>query len=67
MSAQTVNTDALIAVLRPELERLCRNAPFFGSISLKADIHDGDIGRVALALETSRKIAPRQVRIGGAA
>jgi hypothetical protein len=62
MSAPTVNSDALLAVLLPELEKLCKNAPQFGSISLRADIHDGDAGRVATAIEISRKIAPRATR-----
>jgi hypothetical protein len=62
MSAPTVNADALLAVLLPELEKLCRNAPQFGTITLHADIHDWDAGRVAAAIEISRKIAPRAVR-----
>lgn len=65
MSAPTVNTDALIAVLRPELEKLCRNAPQFGKITLTADLHDGDVGRVSLGIESARRIAPRAVRAGG--
>ena len=66
MSAPTVNTDALIAVLKPELEKLCHNAPLFGKITLTADLHDGDIGRVTLGIETARKIPPRVMRTGGA-
>lgn len=62
MSAQTVNPDALLAVLYPELEKLCKNAPLHGEIILRASIHDGDIGRVTLGIETSRKIAPRWTR-----
>jgi len=65
MSALTANADALMAVLKPELERLCRNAPQFGEITLKASIHDGDIGRMSLGIETARKVAPHSAREGG--
>jgi len=65
MSALTANADALMAVLKPELERLCRNAPPFGEITLKASIHDGDVGRVSLGIEEARSIAPRSGREGG--
>ncbi|GAB6276037.1 MAG: hypothetical protein SAMD01599839_05770 [Rectinema sp.] len=65
MSALTANADALMAVLQPELERLCKNAPQFGVLTLRADIHDGDVGRVSLGIETARKIAPRTAREGG--
>lgn len=65
MSAPTVNTDALIAVLRPELEKLCRNAPQYGTITLKAELHDFGIGRIIIGIETGRKIAPRTQREGG--
>lgn len=58
----TVSTDALIITLLPELEKLCRNAPLFGSISFRAEIHDGDVGRISIGIETSRKIAPRSSR-----
>ena len=62
MSAQTVNPDALFAVLKPELEKLCRNAPLFGELTLRASVHDGDVGRVTLGIETARKITPRTGR-----
>jgi hypothetical protein len=65
MSALTANADALMAVLKPELERLCRNAPQFGEISLTASIHDFDVGRVSLGIETARKIVPHAARGGG--
>jgi len=64
MSAPTVNTDALIAVLKPELEKLCRNSPQFGVLVLRADIHDGDVGRISLGIEVARKITPRSTREG---
>lgn len=65
MSALTVNADALMIVLKPELEKLCRNAPLFGDLVLRASLHDGDIGRIVLGIETARKIAPRFSRDGG--
>lgn len=65
MSAQTVNPDALMAVLHPELIKLCKNAPQFGRIVLTADIHDWDIGRISLGIEAARRIAPRPSREGG--
>jgi hypothetical protein len=64
MSAPTVNADALIAVLKPELEKLCRNAPLFGDLVLRASMHDGEIGRIVLGIETARKIPPRAIREG---
>lgn len=65
MSALTNTTDALVKVLLPELERLCRNAPQYGQISLRADLHDFGVGRVILGIETSRRILPRAQREGG--
>jgi len=65
MSAPTNNLDVLVTVLHPELERLCRNAPQYGTITLKADLHDFGIGRIIIGIETSRKIAPRALREGG--
>jgi hypothetical protein len=62
MNAHTVNPDALFAILKPELERLCRNAPLFGELTLRARVHDGDVGSVSLGIETTRKIATRVVR-----
>ena len=56
MSAPTVNADALAAVLKPELEKLCHNAPLFGKITLTADLHDGDIGRVTLGIEDRKSV-----------
>lgn len=65
MSAPTVNADALVAVLKPELEKLCRNAPLFGDLILRASLHDGEIGRIVLGIETARKIPARAIREGG--
>ncbi|OQB98781.1 MAG: hypothetical protein BWX81_00209 [Spirochaetes bacterium ADurb.Bin110] len=64
MSAQTVNSDALISVLLPELRKLCSNAPQFGEISLSATIHDGDVGRISIGIQTTRKIATPSLRGG---
>lgn len=65
MSTPTVNADALLALLQPELERLCKSAPRFGVISIQATIHDGDVGRVSLGVEIARSITPRNARNGG--
>ena len=65
MSAQTDRTDALMAVLIPEVRRLAENVPAFGELVLRANIHDYDVGRISLGIETSRRIAPRSNR-GGA-
>lgn len=62
MSAQTVDADALEAALLPELRKLCRNAPEYGELVLRASLHDGDVGRVTLGIETARKIAGRSDR-----
>jgi hypothetical protein len=62
MSAQTENSDALEAVLVPELKKLCRNAPEYGEIILRASLHDGDVGKVSLGIETARKITSRSNR-----
>ncbi len=67
MSAHTVNADALFAVLKPELEKLCRDAPQYGDLILRASIHDGDVGRITLGIETALKITPRAIRNGGQA
>lgn len=65
MSVQAVKADALIAILKPELDRLCLNAPLYGDLILRASLHDGDIGRIILGIESSRKILPRAQREGG--
>ena len=65
MSAPTVNADALFAVLKPELDKLCRNAPLFGDLVLRASMHDGEVGRIVLGIETARKIPARAIREGG--
>jgi len=62
MSAPTTKVDALFAVLKPELERLCQNAPQYGEISLNAAIHDGAVGRVSLGIEVSKRILPHSER-----
>jgi len=59
-----VSAEVLLAVLTPELERLCRNAPLYGELILRATIADGEIGRVVLGIETSRKLLPREERGG---
>ncbi len=64
MSAQTVNSDALVSVLLPELRKLCNNAPQFGEITLRATIHDGDVGRISFGIETARKITSPSMRGG---
>lgn len=64
--ASTVQADAkaarLFEILKPYLMQLLRDAPDYGEISLGAAIHDGDIGRVKLAAEVSRVVAPRAGR-----
>ena len=65
MSTLTVNADALLALLQPELEHLCKSAPRYGVISIQATIHDGDVGRVSLGVEIARNISPRVARKGG--
>jgi len=64
MSAQAVQTDALMAVMIPEVRKLAENAPQFGELILRASIHDGDIGRVSLGIETSRRVCSRSNRGG---
>jgi hypothetical protein len=65
MSAPTVNSDALLSALLPELKKLCLNAPQFGEISLTASIHNGDIGRISLGIQTTTKITLPSIRTGG--
>ena len=66
--APTANADAkatrLLETLKPYLLQLLRDAPDHGEISLKAVLHDGDIGRVCLGAEISRMVAPRANRGG---
>ena len=64
MSAQTDRTDALMAVLVPEVRKLAENAPAFGELVLRANVHDYDIGRISLGIETSRRIGNRSNRGG---
>lgn len=61
MGAPTSNVDALMEVLKPELEKLCRNCPPFGRLTMAVDIHDSQAGRITLGIETARKIASRRV------
>lgn len=62
MSAPIVNEDALFAVLKPELEKLCKNSPRFGALTLRAEIHYGAVGNVSLGIETTCKIAKQSSR-----
>jgi hypothetical protein len=64
MSAQTDRTDALMALLIPEVRKLAENAPAFGELVLRANIHDYDVGRISLGIETSRRIGSRSNRGG---
>lgn len=64
MSAQTDRTDALMSVLIPEVRKLAENAPAFGELVLRANIHDFDVGRISLGIETSRRIGNRSTRGG---
>jgi hypothetical protein len=57
MDAPTVKSDVLFAVLKPEKVKLCQNAPQFGELILKVNIHDGNVSRVTLGIETARRIA----------
>lgn len=68
MAAPTVNTDAeiLYNILAPELKKLCANAGPFCTLSLEATLHDGDVGQIRAGIITSRKVAPRSNRAGGA-
>jgi hypothetical protein len=58
----TPDADTLFRLLEPELKKLCRNAAPFCELTLKATLHDGDVGRIALGIETSRKVTPRADR-----
>ena len=66
MNTPTVKTDAkterLYNVLKPYLLQLLRDAPAYGEISLKAVMHDNDIGRVSLGAEVTRNVVDRSSR-----
>jgi hypothetical protein len=62
MRSPICNQDYLVSVIKPELERLCLDAPAFGELILRATLVDGDISRISLGIETSRRIAPREGR-----
>lgn len=64
MSAQTDRTDALMSVLIPEVRKLAENVPAFGELILRASVHDYDVGRISLGIETSRRIGSRSNRGG---
>ena len=59
MNPPTIDADALFAILKPEVEKLCYNAPLFGEITLKATIHQGNIAKISTGIEISCKIDPR--------
>ena len=62
MGGPTAKAEALRTVLHQELEKLIRECPEFGSLVLRAEVHDGAIGRVSLGIETTRKLAARPER-----
>ncbi len=64
--APTASADAkaarLLEILRPHLLQLLRDAPDYGEVSLAATLHDGDIGRIRLGAEVSRRVTPEAGR-----
>ncbi len=57
MDARTNSTRAelLLEEIKPELLRILENAPPFGSCGLDVVFHEGDISRIVVRAEISRK------------
>jgi hypothetical protein len=53
------NAEAIIAVLLPELEKLARNSPQYGELTMRVKISDYQVGTISLGIETSRKITAK--------
>lgn len=47
------------AAIMPYLDRICDNAPEFGSAGLTVVFHDGEISRIDLSETVQRKIVSR--------
>jgi hypothetical protein len=65
MKAPTEQTDAIMAVLTPELRKLADNIPPYGEIILRAKVSDSQIGSISLGIETARKVTARPAAKGG--
>lgn len=44
--------------LQEALRELCTKAPAYGSISLKVELHNGQVTRISTGTEASFKVAP---------
>lgn len=62
MSMPNIYTDTIFAALKPELEKLCKNASRFGGLTLQADIHNGKVCRVRISVDTTYKIDSQVAR-----
>jgi hypothetical protein len=49
-------------VLLPYLKKMLRDAPEFGGVGIEASFSDGEITRVEVRANVSRKLAPRSER-----
>ena len=53
--------DYLLEQVKPELLKLLRNAPEYGSCGLEIFLHQGEIVRLLVKAEVTRKLEPRGV------
>ena len=60
MRVANVDAGKLMDALLPELEKLCKNAPRYGEVALRAVLADGKVGRICLGVEVLRKIEPEK-------
>ena len=49
----------LFEQIRPELIKLLRNAPEYGSCGVAIDLHQGEVIRISVKAETTRRLRPR--------
>ena len=51
--------DYLLEQVKPELLKLLRNAPEYGSCGLEIFLHQGEMVRLLVKAEVTRKLEPR--------
>jgi hypothetical protein len=56
---QTDRAELLLRSVEPELLRLLKNAPEYGSCGIDLVFHDSEIVRIGVKAEVTRKVKPR--------
>jgi len=60
MNTPRPDPKALMDMLSPELMKLCKGAPAYGELTLRAILADSKVGRICLGVEVLRKIEPQK-------